>query len=635
MSLPNRFTGEDLLITFLPDGETEPVVLSGDLTDFQFSRSTSNVDLTAGSGKDRNFSTTKTQYEFDLTAFVNTTVNVKDGSRGLIGISPSGDTYDKGYYYFTAIINGIEEGAAFDAGYDMNLTGLVTGQIVYWEKDYLVRAEFTVDEASPIATPHVAFPGPGQFTVTMPSKSSVSGGSFAVDAGDAATHALKSVSTYARKAGRTLTWTAKRVTGDTQFGDLLSGFHSGLSWDHGNQISHAVTTRNYITADAVSVVMPPEAQMVLNQNARYWIVLEEPGALYFQANPDTNEPRLLWVDEYSSNTPMGLWMYGALSAVDNVKGRSEFARLIDMPDPFKSTRELAVVNSTTFAQSISSPLSNSGFDVWSGGLPSSWTSVGEAPPDLDVYESAPDGTAGTGAVFMHRASSGNSLRIERSITPSKWYYHEVVRGYVSGANQFLEVGDEAGQQFYATPSTPLAENHLSYNSSGFTRYFIYNTGDVTLDSFKISEITLDPAREAVANGLFEFMFTLPASPVFGDQIELRFREVDERNYLSLMLYRNNGYWGLRLLSYTSGIPTQIVSTTVGDTVGLRAIAHNNKINLYTSANGNTWTRRGSEYTVTAHQTATKIRAVYSPYATPVSIAAWPSNSGRYSILKGI
>jgi len=131
MSLPNRFTGEDLLITFLPDGETEPIVLSGDLTDFQFSRSTSNVDLTAGSGKDRNFSTTKTQYEFDLSAFVNTSIIVKEGTNGLIVISPSGSTYDRGYYFFRAIVNGIDEVAAFDAGYDMNLTGLVTGQILY------------------------------------------------------------------------------------------------------------------------------------------------------------------------------------------------------------------------------------------------------------------------------------------------------------------------------------------------------------------------------------------------------------------------------------------------------------------------------------------------------------------------
>jgi len=273
---------------------------------------------------------------------------------------------------------------------------------------------------------------------------------------------------------------------------------------------------------------------------------------------------------------------------------------------------------TTFTQAVTATNANPDFDSWSGDNPVNWTVVGEAPPDYTVVEAAPDGSAGTGAALFYK-NGGSSLRVEQTLISGAWYEFEIIRSYRDNLDSFLEVGSlqfyqDAHAQRIRRADTPAA------------RFYVYNgPGHIALDRLKLNTLSLNAEHLAAVDGLFEFHFTLPGSPLSGHCARLWYRAAGDQNYWEARVERSYAgtAWDFRLDSVSGAVATnRIAAAGVGSPNAIRVIVSGNEHKAYTSADGGaTWTQRGSAVNNTTHNTQAGIRAVYSDDTTPIRLKA--------------
>lgn len=280
--------------------------------------------------------------------------------------------------------------------------------------------------------------------------------------------------------------------------------------------------------------------------------------------------------------------------------------------------DVLTLHVSVFTQEIASTLSNPDFDAWTGDNPDGWTKVGFGQPTDYIIQSAPDGNPGTGAAYFHRETA-NSLRIERSVTNGVWHQWRTVRSYNAGSNSTLEA--PGGFVQYGNESN---SRHIYRSRGTAIRFYIFALGDCALDTLRGDILTLNAEITSVADGTFEAHFTLPVSPVTGDEVLLLYRASGEQDYWRLFLRRNvaNSAWDLGLDKVVSDSPTVVVSATgaTGTPNAIRVITDGNDHSIYYSTDGGeNWTQVSTTKTDSAMASNVGLRPVYSTVVTPIKV----------------
>jgi hypothetical protein len=280
---------------------------------------------------------------------------------------------------------------------------------------------------------------------------------------------------------------------------------------------------------------------------------------------------------------------------------------------------------TAFTQTWSAELlTNPDFTTWSGDNPTGWSVVGESPGVQEVTQVAPGGGAGTGAARIYRASASLIYLTQTMLQAGSWY--EAICNTTARTSGTLGMGDTNFSIFALTSSNALPFSGIRRAESSQSFVWIStNPGDFVIDSVSYKKVTLHPEVTYAANGTFEFLFTLPASPIAGQRVEMWYRAGGDLNYWTAMMLRNAGNtdWDFALYSASAGILTlRIYAASIGTTNGMRVIASGNDHTAYTTADGGaSWTQRGTTVTNSTHSTQTGVRPVYAFGTTPIRLTA--------------
>jgi hypothetical protein len=117
-----------------------------------------------------------------------------------------------------------------------------------------------------------------------------------------------------------------------------------------------------------------------------------------------------------------------------------------------------------------------------------------------------------------------------------------------------------------------------------------------------------------------FLYTLPASPVAGEDVWLLLRISDfgGGNYWLAWLRYTGSQWDVNLYSVASHTRSSVAAATnVGTTNGLRVTMNGDQVSLWTTANGGAnWTQRDTTKTNTTYQTATGVNVIHASTFTP-------------------
>ena len=139
MAAADRFTGSALVVTFLLDGDSSAVTLSGNQTAFSMNRKADTVDVTAGSETTRSFIPTLKSLDWTLNAFdiTNGTAyqKVKEGAVGTMTVYPLGTASGKPMYQFKVVVTTFNRDMPFDGAVEIELGGNRTGAMIKDEGD--------------------------------------------------------------------------------------------------------------------------------------------------------------------------------------------------------------------------------------------------------------------------------------------------------------------------------------------------------------------------------------------------------------------------------------------------------------------------------------------------------------------
>ena len=139
MASADRFTGSALVVTFLVDGGSSAITLSGDQTAFSMNRKADTVDVTAGSETSRSFIPTLKALDWTLNAFDNSSSanysTIKDGVTGTLTVYPLGNSSGKPIYQFKVVVTTFNKSYPFDGAVEVELGGNRTGAMIKDEGD--------------------------------------------------------------------------------------------------------------------------------------------------------------------------------------------------------------------------------------------------------------------------------------------------------------------------------------------------------------------------------------------------------------------------------------------------------------------------------------------------------------------
>ncbi|MBX3061814.1 MAG: hypothetical protein U0528_07000 [Anaerolineae bacterium] len=247
--------------------------------------------------------------------------------------------------------------------------------------NWLLRDEFTTNDAAPVATPRTCEPGPGTLIFTQ------TDGQFGIS-GTALSFPTQSTSawgdqgflsneTYSRIAGRALLTSLNFST----FSFSAVGFFDDLSSTvNGDQFQ--------FTASVVRVNDQGEVQVIgsaLSTSTDYKlaIVLRSNGAAHFIKGGAFSDWTLLWIgsNRSSANEKIRFTNFSAVGTFDHL-------RLRDLPAPFDSDEGIATLN-------VASPSSGSSYS-------------GDASGVIDLTVTSPASLTGTKAELRYRVQDANN-----------------------------------------------------------------------------------------------------------------------------------------------------------------------------------------------------------------------------------
>lgn len=517
----------------------------------------------------------------------------------------------------------------FASPFGQSLGQSESSAVAYW-----FRHDFPVARTAPMSSPQAAEPGPGVFTFT--------------DTGNKWSESSDTLQGAQPAA-------ANDPRGFSQVVADLPGraFHASIT-PGGSNINLSIgwvdsPAGNYPT-DAIRFVAGSQVLAFVNgvdvtlgynftPGTTYKIVINRitgGSQLFITGGIFGTGWRLLFINPSSLVTSIrgGLGHTGASAntyAVEYLRGR-------DLPAPFNTNFGIAILNSTVFTQSLGAELvTNGNFASWSANNPTGWT-VLESVPNQEVSQvGSGQAHGGVGSGFVNVFSDGTAGQIglhQNILTLGQWYeLSETINLITVGGNMNAYLGGSDGPVLNLAASTGQKKRLKKSLSGGnfFAAWGSVTTTDITFDDVSVKAVTPNPIETAVADGLFDFTFTLPASPIAGERIEWQYRVVDDSNYWAMVLVRNdaNTNWDFTFNRVSANVYTSELSVnSVGNVTMLRAIADGNLHDVFTLV-GSTWTKRGGQINNATHNTATGVRTVYHSTFTPVQRTVYPLRSAVY------
>lgn len=272
------------------------------------------------------------------------------------------------------------------------------------------------------------------------------------------------------------------------------------------------------------------------------------------------------------------------------------------------------------AQALGSELvANNEFSTWAATLPSSWNVT--ASGGSSVSEVAPGGGAGTGAARLQSPTTAVQPRMDQLLTGVS--AGDIVEArvlcsaFTGGQADWYSIVTGLGWQI----SVNAAAEFVTLNTLAQTPAYLFGitTGlDLVIDRVSLRRLTTDPVQSLTPNGEATFLFSIP-SPLRGETAEIRFRRQDALNYFAVRCFRNaaNTAYTLTLLRVLAGVQTTLIAgQNIGASVaGIRARFNGSTLQMFSSADGTSWTQRGTDVTDTNHAAATGALALRSTGVT--------------------
>jgi hypothetical protein len=285
------------------------------------------------------------------------------------------------------------------------------------------------------------------------------------------------------------------------------------------------------------------------------------------------------------------------------------------------------------SQSLGSELLvNGDFSAWTANNPNGWTVTGESGTDPEISQVGSGeghGGSGTGLANTFASTATFNPIISQSVATIGAYFELsiLVDTLVSGTLEFEEA---SGTGSLAVTCGAGVNRAVGRAANATIRIRTASAShNITFDNASVKRITPNSQLTAPsANMRIEGFYTLPVSPVKGDQLWVmpRISDFSSGNYWLAHLLFTGTQWDLTLYSVATHIRTSRISATnVGATNGIAINMNGDNISLYTTANGGTnWTQRGTTISNATYNTATGVNALFSSTVTPGNLIYKPA-----------
>lgn len=257
-------------------------------------------------------------------------------------------------------------------------------------------------------------------------------------------------------------------------------------------------------------------------------------------------------------------------------------------------------------------LVNGDFSDGSGTFPNGWTKINDNGTNATITETAPNGSAGTGAATLSNHTSAVFVSIKQAIfVTGDWYESAGEMTAYTGGRADITYSGAGGIVPLPALSSVRAVRQLERAAN--TEFVIQPGGALprlyTVDNFSVKRLTPSTQQVAASADMdIRCLYTLPASPRAGDRLFLfgRISSFSSGNYWAIMLEYTGSQWNITLYSVASHTRTsQKSASNVGTTNGVRFYANGTTIRMYTTADGGAnWTQRGTDLTSSTYETAT-------------------------------
>lgn len=253
-------------------------------------------------------------------------------------------------------------------------------------------------------------------------------------------------------------------------------------------------------------------------------------------------------------------------------------------------------------------VTNPDLDNWFGGAPANWTKANDNGTTATITETAPDGTAGTGAATFSNTGSAIFVNLTQDIglAANDWMESELDMTAFTGGR--LDVS-ASGSAAIIDSNTVSNRSQLERSASGPN--ITMQVGGSLPRLFTVSRINsrkLIPNVELIApseNMRITALFTTPGSPKRGYRVLLpiRISSFSSGNYL-LALYEYTTQWNINFYTVAGHARGAAVASAsnIGAIDGMRVNCNGNSVTMETLS-GSTWTQRGITMTIATYNTA--------------------------------
>lgn len=261
------------------------------------------------------------------------------------------------------------------------------------------------------------------------------------------------------------------------------------------------------------------------------------------------------------------------------------------------------------AQSLGAELlTNGGFDsdtVWTKGT--GWS----------IAAGVATKTAGSGSSLSQNTAVGAESLNETGFT---------ISGHTGGSVSPFVGSGGGGSAVSANGTTRqlVRQGGTTTYALSASSFFAGNVDSATLKTVAPNAQLTAPS----ANMRLSAFYTLPASPVQGDQVWLvpRISDFSAGNYWLVLLEYTGSQWNITVYSVASHTRvSRITASNIGATDGIRVTMNGTAIALETTADGgDNWTPRGTPATNSTYQTETGVNVLHTSAVTPVTLEYEPA-----------